>query len=229
MGTIRHAAFVLATSAAMLVPDALADGVRFTISSGGRSGVFITTGGSCAPRYSPPRHHGGGSWTYRSDRYERRHYESYESRLCRAWEMLADECWYDAQCLFYDLSCERAYDPSPRFGLALAYAMRQDDESALRAMRGAFEVARAGFCLPDIRGLDDVVECAAERYDDIADRRRNDPDVYFMLAATEYLDGRTFQARRAIEDAIELGDCSRAAENLACLVDARVRRSYSRR
>jgi len=224
----RHATLAL-LAGSLLGPAAFAGGsnVRIVISSGGRHGSVFASG--CGPRYAPPRprhDYRPGGWTYRSDR---RHHESYEERLCRAWDLLADECFYDAQCLFLDLTCERSYDASAHFGLALSYSVREDDESALHAMRTAFVLAPRGFCPPDVRGLDDVIECAAERYERIAKKRCEDPDVQFMLAAAEYLDGRERQARRAIEDAIELGDCSRAAENLACLVGAEPRRSYSRR
>lgn len=222
----RHATLAL-LAGSLLAPASLAggSGVRIVISSGGGGGVLAS---NCAPRYAPPRRHDvrPGAWDYRSDR--RRH-ESFESRLCRAWDLLADECFYDAQCLFLDLTCERSYSAEAHFGLSLAFAMREDDESALRAMRRAFELAPRGFCLPNVRGLDDIIEGAADRYDRISDKRPRDADVFFMLAAAEYLDGRESRARRAIEDAIELGDCSRAAENLACLVDAKPRRSYSRR
>ncbi len=218
----------------ILAPASLADGFRIVISTGapvGYPGAVYASG--CGPRDTPaPRHNaprydsrpGGWSWGV-----EHRQRESYEQRLCRAWDLLAGECAYEAQRLFADLTRERCEDAAPWFGLSLSFAVLEDHASAVRAMRTAFELAPRGFCLPDVRDLDDVVECVADRYDDIADHYRRDPDAHFMLAAAHYLDGRELKARRAIEDAIELGDCSRAAETLACLVEAHPRRHYSRR
>ena len=142
-----------------------------------------------------------------------------------------EELRTDDQSSVFDLDagCRGKGELAPAHAACVFVRVRAQSEAEHRRVDQRFELARDGFCPPDIRDLDDVIECVADRYDRIADQRPHDRDVHFMLAAAEYLDGREVAARRAIKDALEYGDCSRAATNLACLVDVRVDRHLARR
>ncbi|TVQ29995.1 MAG: hypothetical protein EA376_14180 [Phycisphaeraceae bacterium] len=141
--------------------------------------------------------------------------------LQRGWELLGADRPDAALRQFGALASENLQDGLPKVGYSLAAAMRGDDRSASWAMRRAFEFDPERIMYTPVdRMLRQRIENLSHRYYELVDRRPNDAEAHFMLASMHYLLGNDDSARRAIENAIRLGDESVGASNLRNLLPA---------
>lgn len=155
---------------------------------------------------------------------------SYDRRLGRAWDDLLDHDVRGAAERFDELVCADPKDAEARVGLAFCSSLLGDDEAALEHMRRAVSLGLDRVRLPRENETDDIVADLVDRYDRISEKRCDDADVFFMLAANAYFDGADRLARRSILEAQRLGDRSYSTQALARLVGAdQSRGAYGRR
>jgi len=140
-----------------------------------------------------------------------------------AWALLVDERPAEALARFARASREQPEAAEPQVGYALAWVLAGDRSSASWAMRRAFRadlVALASVEPPEPLRAPLRAAVASYHADLMAGPGRR-AETGFLIAAISYLLRQPTEARNALTHAIDAGDRTRSARNLAALLDDR--------